>query len=159
MKWCKHKWNVFNGHPVHWRSFNRAPLRCEMATTGNITLTSSRSSSVFVSCSHTVIRTRGGEKAPNIFCQQHCAHPQPSSNLLPCVCRVFGTKVSLNLSPQSQTSGILQRNNVYFLSAVALFSSMLSLHRELVYLTNSPMICTSTLCKVTKNTLQLILYY
>lgn len=125
-----------------------------MATTGNITLTSSRSSSVLsLALTLSYIHEEGGKKASNIFCQQHCAHPQPSNNLLPCVCRVFGTKVSLNLSPQSQTSGILQRNNVYFLSAVALFSTMLSLRRDLVYLTNSPMICTSTLRKVTKNTL------
>lgn len=130
-----------------------------MATTASITLTSSHSSSLFVSCSHCHTYTRRVKKAANIFCQQHCAHLQPSSNLLPCGCRVFGTKVSLNLSPQSQTSGILQRNNVYFLSAVALFSATLSLRRELVYLTNSPMICASSLSKVTENTPQLMLYY
>lgn len=157
MKRCKHKWNVFNGHPVHWRSFNRAPLRCEMATTGNITLTWSLSLALvclFVSRSHTLMHTHTrGKKAPNIFCQQDCAYPQPSNNLLPCVYRVFGAKVSLNLSPQSQTSGKPQRNNVYFLSAQALFLTMLSVHQELVYLTNSPMICTSSLWKVTeKNT-------
>lgn len=160
MKRCKHKWNVFNGHPVHWRSFNRAPLRCEMATTGNITLTWSLALCVFLSLAHTLSYTRTqGKKAPNIFCQQDCAYPQPSNNLLPCVYRVFGAKVSLNLNPQSQTSGKPRRNNVYFLSALALFLTMLSVHQELVYLTNSPMICTSSLWKVTQNTLQLILYY
>lgn len=157
MKRCKHKWNVFNGHPVHWRSFNRAPLRCEMATTGNITLTWSPSlSCVFLSLAHTRTYTHTHihkeKNAPHIFCQQDCAYPQPSNNLLPCLYRVFGTKVSLNLSPQSQTSGKPQRNNVYFLSALALFLTMLSAHRELVYLTNSPMICSSSLWKVTENT-------
>lgn len=154
MKRCKHKWNVFNGHPVHWRSFNRAPLRCEMATTGNITLTWSLALWVFLSLAntHSYTHIHKEKKAPNIFCQQDCAYPQPSNNLLPCVYWVFGAKVSLNLSPQSQTSGKPQRNNVYFLSALALFLTMLSVHQELVYLTNSPMIRTSSLWKP-------ILYY
>lgn len=156
MKRCKHKWNVFNGHPVHWRSFNRAPLRCEMATTRQynthmVSLSLPVSFCLSLTHSHTCTYTRRErkKKAPNIFCQQDRAYPQPSNNLLLCVYRVFGAKVSLNLSPQSQTSGKPQRNNVYFLSALALFLTMLSVHHQLVYLTNSPMICTSSLWKVT----------
>lgn len=146
MKRCKHKWNVFNGQPVHWRSFNRAQLRCEMATTDNITLTwplslalsLSRSQCLFVSLPHTHTHARTqGTKAPNISCQPHCAYPQPSDYLLLCIYRLFGAKVSLNLGPQSQTSGKPQRNNVYFLSAPALFLTMLSPHQELIYFTNS----------------------
>lgn len=161
MKRCKHKWNVFNGHPVHWRSFNRAPLRCEMATTGNITLTRSLALHVFLSLAHTLSYAHIlKEKKHLIFSVSEIVHTlQPSNNLLPCVYRVFGAKVSLNLSPQSQTSGKPQRNNVYFRSALALFLTMLSVHQELVYLTNSPMICTSSLWKVTENTLELILYF
>lgn len=141
MKRCKHRWNVFNGHPVHWRSFNRAPVRCEMATKGTHTVSCSLHR--FVSRSLTLIHTKTQEKkkkAPNISCRWDCAYLQPSNNLLPCVYRVFGAKVSLNHSPQSQTAGIPRRNNVYFLSAMALFLTMLSVYQKLIYLTNSPMI-------------------
>lgn len=99
---------------------------------------------------HAVIRThlpgfkkkkRGEEEeeAPNIFCQQDCAYLQPSNNLLRRVGPVFAAKVPLNLRPQSQTSGKAQRNNVYFRSAPALFSTMLSAHQQPVYLTHLPM--------------------
>lgn len=79
------------------------------------------------------------EEAPNIFCQQDCAYLQPSNNLLRRVGPVFAAKVPLNLRPQSQTSGKAQRNNVYFRSAPALFSTMLSAHQQPVYLTHLPM--------------------
>lgn len=155
LKWCKHKWNVLNGHPVHWKSFNRAPLRCEMATTGTqVSLLLS------VSHAHTLWNTHKGKKEHLIFSVSKTVHtPQPSDNLLLCVYRVFGAKVSLNLSPQSQTSGKPQRNNVYFLSALAPFLTMLSVHRYLIYLTNSLMICSSCLWMRAETTLPLILYY
>lgn len=118
-----------------------------MATTGNITLTRSLALHVFLSLAHTLSNAHIlKEKKHLIFSVSEIVHTlQPSNNLLPCVYRVFGAKVSLNLSPQSQTSGKPQRNNVYFRSALALFLTMLSVHQELVYLTNSPMICTSSL--------------
>lgn len=87
-------------------------------------------------------RTHKEKKKQLIFSVSRIVHtPQPSNNLLLCVYKGFGTKVSLNLGLQSQTSGKPQRNNVYFLSALASFLTMLSAWR--VYLTNSFMICTS----------------
>lgn len=106
-----------------------------MATTGNIALPPSPAPRVSRSprChTHTSAREKKDEEeeAPNIFCQQDCAYLQPSNNLLRRVGPVFAAKVPLNLSPQSQTSGKPQRNNVYFRSALALFSTMLSLLQQ-----------------------------
>lgn len=98
------------------------------------------------------------EEAPNIFCQQDCAYLQPSNNLLRRVGPVFAAKVPLNLSPQSQTSGKPQRNNVYFRSALALFLTMLSAQRQPVYLTHLPMRYTSSSQKVTWKTEQKLIY-
>lgn len=108
---------------------------------------------------HAVIRTHlpeekkkkeEEEEAPNIFCQQDCAYLQPSNNLLRRVGPVFAAKVPLNLSPQSQTSSKPQRNNVYFRSALALFSTMLSSLQQPVYLTHLPMKYMSSSQKVTQ---------
>lgn len=100
--------------------------------------------SVFLSLAHTHTHIHDKKKKALIFSVCELVHtPQPSDNLLPCVYRVFGAKVSLNLSPQSQTPSKPQRNNVYFLSAAALFLTMLSERGELVYLTDSPAICSS----------------
>lgn len=80
LKWCKHKWNVLNGHPVHWKSFNRAPLRCEMATTGTqVSLLLS------VSHAHTLWNTHKGKKEHLIFSVSKTVHtPQPNLQIIYC---------------------------------------------------------------------------
>lgn len=129
-----------------------------MATTGNIPLTPSPAPHAFPCLSLSTLsyahirqekKKEEEEEAPNIFCQQDCAYLQPSNNLLRRVGPVFAAKVPLNLSPQSQTSGKPQRNNVYFRSALALFLTMLSAQRQPVYLTHLPMRYTSSSQKVT----------